>query len=854
MDWSNLSLSHAEHLPMLLAICAVVAVCAFVLGRRHTRATRVAATVLRVTAFAALGVVLLGPVVTVTSEKSFKPKGVWRLVLPGADVRPSADVSEFHETGDAFVARVRDSLAGEHPPEFTEVHTTERAAGVQLRDRIQALGIPCDAFYPDRDTESLRPVLTGIDAPVAIKPGEPFQVKPGVAGPASDVRMYLDGSPLELADGEATVHSDRAGVHVIETVLLDDEGTELQRTGHVFRVGDKPVALALGLTGEQVGRASALVPDFEFTRETSTGFDDGDLENVSVVMTSVDALNQINADQAYTLATFTARGGGLYVIGDGAKYVAPEFLNDDVRRLLPVILRKEGKKPPEDDPPVKEEKEKVEIAKVSMVFVLDRSTSMDAPIGNSKITRWDVARKGVIESIKLVEQGGKQGETGMSQSVATRIGVMSFTLSQHWVYETRNVFKHDRNQIDLDLKKLRGDTNYDEQRFNTDVYAAMDAAIDSIKDERSAVKVVVMMTDGGDRPANTLEGKKHSELRDTAIANDINVITVGIGQAFAGASADSLAAQKVIKDLATKPEFWYLPTDAASAKKAHVIFLNAVETAFQAYDDKKEQEEEERQERIKEQEEKENEPENVDVMPGVFALNLERVGEQLFGENALPEPAPKVGWLARNDARRDAAVALTAQTEDGRNPALAFRAYGLGRVAFWGAGTKPEDLGELTGWGDFPAIFAASLRWLMPREQPDIRLVAGATPDGVRILDALEGASYWLRRGGEDIALRIDDDMLRPVTGELPPGSGEIIERIDGDDRSEIRIGDVYVACAAAVEPKLFRLDKPRQLDALKPRELEISENTRVATLPILYLLTALLMLMPIERMTRRRT
>lgn len=855
MDLSNLSLSEPQHLPLLLACGAIVAGCAFVLGRRHSRTVRATAAGLRLAALAALGVVLMAPVVTVQSETRFEPGGVWRAVLPGAEPEPAADVIEFREPGDVFVNRVRDALAGESPPQLAEVHAPEREQAVRVRDRVQALGVPCEAFYPNRETERPEPVLTGIDAPLAVRPGEPFRVEPGVAGPAKEVRMFLNGEALEIADGRATVRTDRPGRHILESVLLDGNGVELQRTGRVFRVGDKPNVLALGLSGEQLGRAAALAPDFAFTQRGAGDFTAGDLEDVAVVMASVDAVNQLNAGQVHGLATFVGRGGGLYVTGDGAKYVAPEYLNDDVRRLLPVILRKEGKKPPEEDPPVKEEKERVEIAKVSMLFLLDRSTSMDAAIGNSNVTRWSVARRGVVESIKLVERGGKQGEESMSESIATRIGVMTFTLSQHWVYKPYVVLPHDRNEIDLSLSRLRGDNEYDEQGYNTDIYAAMEKAIDAMKDEPSAVRVIVMMTDGGDRPANTLADKRHGDLRDRALKHDINVISVGIGEAFAGHSADSAAAQKVIRSLATKPGFAYFPSDEASAKEAHVIFLDAVETAFEAYDDKKDREEEERRKRIEEQKQKEEEPEKVDVMPGTFPLRLMPAGRQLYGPDALPDPAPKAAWLARNFARDDAAVALAADTEDdGSTPVLAFRAYGLGRVAFWGAGTSPEDLGELTGWGDFPAIFAASLRWLTPREQPDVRLVGEAHPDGIRILDPIEGATYRLRTDDGEYELVHEEGMLRPAEGTLPPGPGEVIERIQGEETTEVRIGDVYVSEPPPVESRPFAVDHAREIDLPRAREPEMIEHTRKAVLPVLYLLTMLLMLMPVERFIRRRT
>ncbi|MCA8946641.1 MAG: VWA domain-containing protein, partial [Planctomycetes bacterium] len=575
---------------------------------------------------------------------------------------------------------------------------------------------------------------------------EPFRVEFIKAGPPAELKAYLDGQPLELTDGKAEIRNQMPGTHLLESVLLDEEGVEIQRSGHVFRVGEKPTVLCIGLAAPEYERAISLAPDMNFRQTEVSDFGGADLQlterAVEMVLLSVDALNRLSADQCFSLASFVARGGGLFVTGDGAKYVAPEYMTADARNLLPVMLQKEGKKPPPDDPPVEEEVVKAEIAKVSICFVLDRSYSMTATIGTSNKTRWKVASTGVVESIRLVELGGKRdAKEKRSESYATRIGVMGFTLKQQWVYEMNNVYPHERNQIEKTLERMGTELteierdDFDAQGYNTDIYAAMSAAIDTMKEERSAVKVIVMMTDGADRDQNTIEGKKHADLRADAIANDINIITVGIGTEFDGTTPSSRAAKSVIKDLATRSEYVHIASSPQAAEKANVIFVDSVELAFEAYDDKKKREDEERKRRLEEQKNKELEPPKVDVLPGVFPLVLGPVGEQLFGADALPVESPKVAWVARSKPRDGSAVALAAATDDlGATPVLAFQGYGLGRVGFWGAGTDPEALGELTGWADFPAIFASSLRWLLPREEPDLRLVDEASPDGVRIL------------------------------------------------------------------------------------------------------------------------
>ena len=881
-DWNTLSFAALKHLPVLLVCAGMLAVGALVLGRRHGRSTRLVAGGIRLCALLALGLVLLSPVVTTHSEARFEPYGLWQAQLPDfhpytryqSGLREPSEQPEgfqiFSDYPDQFVARVRNALAEGNPPAAVEVLSVYRDEALATRDAIVALGIPCSAAGWYELPQYDRPVLTTIAALRSVSPGEPMLARFRVAGTGGELAVMFDGELVELTDNTLEIRSQEPGRHVLEAFLTDDHGRFLQGAGHVFRVGEKPVVLALGLDDDSYRRAVELAPDMRLRRVSAADFAGSDLENlaepVAMVLTSIDALNTLdsnplsNVHQADALAGFVARGGGLFVTGDGAKYVAPEHMSVYVRQMLPVILQKEGKQPPPDDPTVVEEPIKVEVAKVSLCFVLDRSASMSSRIGTNGPTRWSVAAKGISESLKLVDNGGrKDAKDRSSEAVATRVGVMTFTLQQNWVYTMKPAYAGDRDQIAKDLNRQGEELlqlqreDFDPQGYNTDIYAAMDAAIDTMKDEQSAVKMIVMLTDGADRDANTQAGKRHSDLRRRALANQINIITIGIGDGFDGRATEGLAARKVVEDIATKPGYVFIAADEETAKKANVIFVDSVDLAFEAYDDKKKREEEERRRKLEEENSHGKEPPKVDVMPGSFALQLAPVGEVLFGADSLPNTAPKVAWVARNYARDGAAVALSAQTEEpGATPVLAFKGYGLGRVGFWGAGFDPEALGELTGWGDFPAIFAGSLRWLLPRQEPDVRLLGDATPDGIRILDPIADAVYSLRTPGGEVPLTLRDGML---VGEIPLGAAEVFEQNNGSEQPEPRsIGDIYVAEAPPIESRQFAADISQDLKPLTARRPEVTPTTREATLPILYLLTLVLLIMPIERLVRRRS
>ena len=243
-DLTEVTFAQPYHLPLLLLGCAVIVIGALIPVRRHAARTRWIAAGVRLLALLALGVVMLGPVVTVQAESRFEPQGTWRLALPGGASLPG----DYSEPPGEFVQRVRDALVEGNPPARVAVSGPDRNSTIPVRDRLSALGVPAEAIFPAAASSVPQPVLTGIDAPIAVKPGEAFVARFAQAGPTATLRVTLDGKELEAVDGRYEVRTDVRGRHVLEGVLLDAQGNELQRSGHVFRVGEHPRALAIGLT------------------------------------------------------------------------------------------------------------------------------------------------------------------------------------------------------------------------------------------------------------------------------------------------------------------------------------------------------------------------------------------------------------------------------------------------------------------------------------------------------------------------------------------------------------------------------------------------------------------------------
>ncbi len=843
MDWPALdSIVFAAPKALLLAdACAVAALIAGAwLGKRHPRRVRLAGAALRFCAILLVGLTLASPSVEAVSETRFEPRGIWTLALDQS--APAGSAMVFRESPYEFAARVRNALVKGTPPAQAQVFGAREAA-LEASALITALGVPCTAHFEKKDGAH-EYTLGEIRAPLTLQPGEPLDGAVETFGQAdlpagSKLVLTVDGKvhgPLKNA--RLPNLSLQPGRHVLTIDRVDATGRVVQRVGHVLRVGAKPRLLALGFDESEFAKLEPLATKFERERIEPRMLTAQKLREVEVVFMTVACGVSVSSAQARELAQFVANGGGLYVTADGAERTNRAYLESGFRDLLPVrLLEQRQEKPP--DPPVELEIGKAEVAAVSLAFVVDRSRSMEAAVGAGS-TRWRIAVEAIRQALGKLDPWD-------------RAGVLSFTLSRQWRPRPKVIAPFDRELIAKDLIALRDDDKFDKMGYNTDIYAAVSEAIEVMSQERSAVKVIVVLTDGGDKDNDDGTVRNHHELAELAISKSINIVALGIGDGFIGDQPEVYAARKVIENLATKTQFAKIASDADAAKSAPVVFVNAVEFAYQAYD----------AEMQRRQREKEKRPidtpkdPKIDVLEGKFALSLTPVGEQLFGQRALPDPAPRLLKYARCQLRRDSAMALSFAPGEPGGPeqaqpvALALSSFGLGRVAFWASGSDAASLGDVARWEEYPRLVAQTLRWLVPREDPQPRLVGGASTQRIGLIDPIEGAAYLLRVADRDIALRLSESELLPVDGPLPEGDAEIVEKVGNQQRV---IGDVFLALGPAAQSRQSPVHEQHSQSPLQSRPVETQVRRERAELPIIACLTLMLILMPFERLIRRRS
>jgi hypothetical protein len=361
-----------------------------------------------------------------------------------------------------------------------------------------------------------------------------------------------------------------AGRHVLTAELLDRGGKVIQRVGHVVRVGGPPRLLAAGFDDETLAKLEKLAPSFVRESVVPRELSAARLRETDVLVMPVSAGVSISSAQSRAIEQFVANGGGLYVTGDGAERVNRAYIEAGFRDLLPVrLLEQRQEKPP--DPPVKEEIGKAEVAAVSLAFVIDRSGSMDTQVGGGA-TRWQIAVEGVKRALEKLDPWD-------------RAGVLTFTLAGEWRPKPKVIAPFDRALIARELQELKTDKEFDKLGYNTDIYAAVKEALATLEQEKSAVKLLVVLTDGGDRENNDGSVRNHRELAVRALSKDINIVALGIGDGFIGEMPEVTAARKVVYNLATRPEFAKIASDKEAAQAAPVVFVNAVEFAYKAYDE-----------------------------------------------------------------------------------------------------------------------------------------------------------------------------------------------------------------------------------------------------------------------------
>lgn len=245
----------------------------------------------------------------------------------------------------------------------------------------------------------------------------------------------------------------------------------------------------------------------------------------TVVLVNVPATD-LNEARMKTLQTYVRDlGGGLVVIGGPTSYGVGGYYQTPLEEVLPVEMQ------------IKDQKR---IPRLTMVYVIDRSGSMEM-IGSSGITNLELAKEAARRSINFLFE-------------RDRAGVLSFDSNPQWLVPIQ--FVANRDAIVAQIGALR-------PGGGTDIFAAVAEIVRTVPADPSTLKHVILLTDGGADETGVVETvqRMHDQFGITVTAIGIGTGVPGFMRRIAQVGGGQYYA---LTDLATVPQVFAAETVLAT--------------------------------------------------------------------------------------------------------------------------------------------------------------------------------------------------------------------------------------------------------------------------------------------------
>lgn len=210
-------------------------------------------------------------------------------------------------------------------------------------------------------------------------------------------------------------------------------------------------------------------------------------EYAAVVLVNVPA-PEISPRQMELLQAYVRDlGRGLVCVGGEESYGVGGYFKTPLEETLPVEMTIKDKKrmPP-----------------LAIVFVIDKSGSMDMAASPGSPKKIDLAKEAVLRSLELLNEGDQ-------------VGVIGFESTAQWVWNLAPL--EDIAAVQTQVMTMRGGGG-------TDIYAGLDAAVKALEASDARLKHVILLTDGG----ASQEGLTDLVARLRAMNGTLS--TVGVGQ------------------------------------------------------------------------------------------------------------------------------------------------------------------------------------------------------------------------------------------------------------------------------------------------------------------------------------
>ncbi|NLM97709.1 MAG: VWA domain-containing protein [Halanaerobiaceae bacterium] len=341
--------------------------------------------------------------------------------------------------------------------------------------------------------------------PERIEPGELFRINVDIsANFETEVRLnlYCDGelireNLLSLLPGDNIFSFeeklDEGGFHKYRAEIINDMDTypenNYQETYIIVKEGKRVLLISdhnrslnhfiNSLSADDIALDVESPGSYSFTLDELQIYDMVILNNITAELLSDKQINNL-----YTY--ISELGGGLLVIGGRNAYGAGGYNNTDLNNILPLDSNLIAKNI---------------ILETSIMIVLDKSESM-AENEDRGTSRLDLAKEAVLAVLDILDKEEK-------------LGILAFDILAYPVFPLQAV--EDRKEIVNSFAGLKAGGG-------TNIYSALAKAMEILKEDESAVKHVIILSDGHSNVAG------YEALLEEIVREGITVSTVALGE------------------------------------------------------------------------------------------------------------------------------------------------------------------------------------------------------------------------------------------------------------------------------------------------------------------------------------
>ncbi|MBP7690848.1 MAG: VWA domain-containing protein [Anaerolineales bacterium] len=362
-------------------------------------------------------------------------------------------------------------------------------------------------------------------------------------------------------------------------------------------------------------------------------------EYASVILVDVPA-RALAQRQMRALETYVRDlGGGLVAVGGPTSYGVGGYFRTPLAEVLPVDME------------IKDQKRR---ARLTLVFIVDKSGSMSEVSGGAQ--KVDLAKEAVIRSLELL-------------SPTDKVGVIAFDDTAAWVVPITPLENPDA--VANAVGTIRADGG-------TDILAGVQLAAGALPQDDSAVKHVILLTDGGADPTGIPE-----LVRRLNEEYGVTLSTVGVGPGAAPFLPQLAEAGGGLHHFAADPST--IPA----------IFAEETTLATRAY--------------IVEQ----------DFFPAQVSPS-----PILAGLTAVPRLLGYIGTTAKS-AAQTILVNPDSPNPEAPDPVLAAWQFGLGKSVAWTSDATGRWAKYWVSWDEYARFWAQAVRYTIS--------AGAASPAGVRV-------------------------------------------------------------------------------------------------------------------------